>query len=326
MSKVLQAYRDLYRRIGRLPLDTKSLSTLKKNVRKEFCNGKKVHRHAGLDSKRFQSFIGLLDDILIYRKYKRLADILDIIYKPKELLPDWAKEFCSSKYSTWKGLWPQVHLIHEFGSEKSKRLYDEQLQELAPNDSFLLVKELGLVVPEKELLLIPLPLSSPGLDTRVHVLKMVLKFHNFIDQNADKLLDLKVLPLEVYYEPNRMGLPLSVAARENKLKQKINYVKSLIRQFRPFVEKDLKHLSRFASLELSDCEIAFNKNFEKFMRRQNRHDSKKVSPFVKNYVWQKKLIPDERNIRFHYKKYLMKQFYVDEAGTYQTNPAKNFYD
>lgn len=326
MSKVVHAYRELYRKVGRLPLDNRSLNILRQNVRHEFCCGKDVHKHAGLNPKLFLSFLSLLDDILIYRKYKRMADLLDLIYKPNRKIPDWVTQFCSYKYSTWKDTWPQVHLLNEFGNEKSKALYREQLRELEPRMDFLLMKELNITLPEGESVLTPLPRSSSQSDGKAEVLARAQRLHGFVLENVDVLLDLKILPFEVHYEPTRLGLPLSVAARETKLKEKVNYAKGLVRSFRPVEEEDLKHLIRVASGTEIDADTSINAEFHRFMIRHSKSELDNVSPFEKKYVWQKRLIPDERNIRFYYKQYVLKQFYIDGAGDYRTSPAKNFYD
>lgn len=326
MSKVVQSYRDLYRKIGRLPLDTRSLNLLKQNVLSEFRTGKAVHKHAGVDSKRVQAFLSLLDDILLYRKYKRMADLLDYIYKSSRPTPNWITKFCSHKYSTWKDTWPQVHLLYEFGTEKSKALYREQLASLETVSEFLLLKALNLVLPKNEPVLTPLSSLHVDLDDKASLLSRVQKLHAFVHQNAVVLLELKIHPLEVHYEPTRLGLPLSVASRENKLKEKINYIKGFLQSFRPLEEEDLKYLVLVTSTKATSAETSINNNFFRFMLRLIRNPPTEVSPFEKKYVWEKQLIPNERNIRFYYKQYVMKQFYVDEAGSYRMNPAKNFYE
>lgn len=326
MSKVAKSYRELCRNVGRLPLDNKSLSILRQKVRDEFRSGKDVHRFAGVNPKPFHSFLSLMNDILMFRKYKRVADLLDVIYKPNHNLPEWITEFCSYKYSMWKDTWPQIHLLNEFGNEKSKTIYKEQLKAMEPKTEFLLMEELNLTLPKNETILTPLLMLSEESDKKTDLLGRVQKLHSFIFENADILLDLKVLPLEVYYEPTRLGLPLSVAARENKLKKKLNYIKTLVRSFRPLEEESIIHLINVSSANDMGFETSINPNFYRFMLRHNKGKLENTSPFEKKYVWQKTLIPDARNIRSYYKQYAMKQFYIDNAGDYRVSPAKNYYD
>ncbi|KAF7584606.1 hypothetical protein FOB63_000678 [Clavispora lusitaniae] len=324
MSKIIQAYRELYRKIGRLPLDVKSISLFKQSLRHEFSSKRSFHKYAGVDPKKYTSIVSLLDDILVYRKYKRIPELLDGIYKRKIPSPSWATEFFSTKYSAWKPFWPHVHLIYEFGNEKSISVYRKELSRMEPENSFSLMKELALSLPKNDIPLTPLPRRTSSSRPMAELLKKVQEFHAFISKHANILSDVKIYPLEIHFEPSRLGLPLSIAAREKKLRDKVSYAKHLLRTYKPLDKEDLDHLICIATAKDTDQHHTINDNFRRYMLRVSK--SRAVSPYEKKYVWQKRLIPNERNIRFYYRQYVMGQFYVDNAGNYQMSPAKNFYD
>lgn len=312
----LPYYRKLARRVARLPLDTASIGVLRKRMRFVFQTGKVVP-HAVVDRRRFDAALSTMDNILVGEKYKEFGSLLDLVYK--ESVPRWAREFQHTKYNEFKHIWPQVHLIEEFGRPASVARYFREYKKLQPVELFLLMHELGLQ-PEFEPLL-PISHERPQSNLAL-LLEKATAFHKFVAANSSVLLLVKVLPLEVTYEPNRYGLPLSVESREHRLKTKVNYVKSLLSDFRPVPRDDLDHLIAVAT---ERSEVGFNRNFWRYMVRKHNREEGRVSLFEKKYVRHKTLIPDARNIRFYYREYVVRQFSVVD-GQYTMSPMTNFYE
>lgn len=305
-----------------MPLDIRSLRFLQLSVREAFRSAKLVSTYSIVDRKEYDRLSTIVDDILDKNKYRELSTLLDFIYKGRGQLEPWKAQFAKIRYNRWKSIWPQVHLLREFGKPKHIAAYDRELRRMDRSESFSVLEELELVVPDDQPPLQPLRCSAAesGLDD---LLKEVKKFHQFLKKNAKTLMDVTLRPLEVTYEPSRVGLPLSVAAREKKLRSKITYIKSLCMEFRPLQQETVDHLILVAT-DQPGSELVINPNFYRYSRRC-RLKLEKPSPFERKYLLQKQLIPDSRNIRFHYRTYVTRQFSITN-GDYTMSPMQNFYD
>lgn len=322
MSTAVSHYKSLYRRLVRLPLDVTSLNFLKESVKFKFRSSKQVSTYSVVDRKDYDTLSKIADDILERNKYRELSTLLDYIYKDQYPLEPWKLQFLSTKYNKWKLVWPQVHLIEEFGYEKHIRLYNEVLKQMDPPNMFSLVKELNLRIPSNVEPLKPLKHLVPESDLK-GLLKMMRKFYAFLNKNSNFLMKAKLMPFEVTYEPTRLGIPLSVAARERKLRSKITYMKSLCQEYRPLTEEAINHLILVATDETATGNT-INPNFYRYMIRVRPWQGK-LGPFEQKYLKQKQLIPNDRNIRFHYRTYIVSQFYV-KKGSYALSPMINIYD
>lgn len=322
MATAVCYYKSITRRICRLPLDIKSLNLLQLSVRDAFRTHKPAPTYSIVNRKDYDRLSNIIDDILKKNKYRELPTLLDFIYKDRSQLERWKAEFVTIRYNRWKSTWPQIHLIREFGKSKHISAYDRELRQMDGSDFFSILKELNLLVPEDLPPISPIccDSSEPRLDG---IFKEIEKFHQFLKKNSNLIMTVKLLPLEVTYEPSRVGLPLSVAAREKKLRSKITYMKQLCREFRPLPQEVLDHLILVATDQLGP-ELTINPNFYRYSKRIHEK-LPKPSPLERKYLLQKQLIPDSRNIRFHYRSYVTRQFSISN-GNYTMSPMKNFYD
>lgn len=319
MSSPISYYRSLYRRLGRLPLDTRSLGILKESVKLQFRTAKPIKTHSLVDRKSYDQLSTIADDILLRKQYRELATLLDYIHKQKWQSERWKQDFVHTKYSQWIPIWPQVHLLREFGTPKHIDAYDKELASMDPPQTFSVLKELDLSVSSHLKPLEPLHIEK-GHSNLQYLLENLTKFHIFLQKHTKALMDVKLMPIEVVYEPSRKGLPLSVAAREKIFRSKITYMKTLCQEFRPLRPGSMDHLVLVATGSSGDFPI--NPVFFRYMKRT----SLLVSPFERKYLVQKQLIPNDRNIRFQYRSYVVRQFSIDEVGAYKPCPMQNFYD
>lgn len=308
MTDGLSRYRSLWRRIGRLPLDVRSLDRLKVSVRTQFRSKTRGY------SADYHSLSTTIDSILVQHKYTNLQLLLDLVYKASHVSDPWKLHFVNVRYNRWKPVWPLVHLIEEFASEKHLDKYKLELSRQEPVQDFSFVQELGLDPPKQTLT--PLKHRAPESELEP-LMKEMKKFHEFLGKNASALLQTKLRPFEVIYEPTRFGIPPSVAFREYLLRTKITYMKSLVSTYRPITKNDLDRLVLVATDNSTD---ALNPVFFRYMRRTYR----RLSPLELKYLVLKQLVPNNRNIRFWYREYVMKQFY-QEDGAYVMSPMENFY-
>lgn len=318
MTSTLRYYKELYKNINRLPLDQKSLELAKKKIKKTFRDGKQLPNCPIDDPKRWRKAIDITSSLL-QGDYKELPNVLDLIYKDSTPQGPWIHQFLETKYSAFKDVWPQVHLLHEFGKEKHINSYNQELSKQTVGE-FSLMKEMNLKLQPDEIPLQPLRKAEAGSSLNDLISKMKA-FHTFVSRHSDTLLSGRPKPFEIIYEPTRFGLPKSVAARERDIKFKVNYMKEILKQVQP-IPKDLaQHLCKVATSTSSELDIVLNSNFFRYMSRTHasRND---VSPFERKYLRQKQLVPNERNIRFCIKDWAAKQVYEDENGTLKLNSIK----
>lgn len=322
MSKALTYYRRLYRRLIRLPLDIGSLELIKNSARQKFRSTSDVSTYTVIDRESYDSISKIAHDILDKQQYREIPKLLDFIYKDCHRLEPWKLQFLATRYNKWKPIWPQVHLIEEFGSTQHIALYRKELKRMDPPELFSITKELNLYDPLD--LKPPTPinhqLTPNGL---TDLLQHMQKLHWFLDKNSKLLMEAKLLPLEVFYEPTRLGIPMSVATRERRLRTKITYMKSLCQEFRPIAKESLMHLILVATDEPGAQNVINPLFFRHMVRVHNKQES---SPYERKYLQQKLLVPNDRNIRFHYRTYVVLQFYVEENGSYCVSPMQNLYD
>lgn len=318
-------YRQLYRRLVRLPLDLYSLNLLRLKIRFRFQHSKSISTKFILHKKQYDHAITVMDSILVKERYLDFGSLLDLVYKFNEPHSKWIKGFLHTKYMAFKPVWPQIHLIEEFGDECHIKKYHNELRRAEPCTDFLLMKELNLAEDADFKPLLPIK-HEVAVDSNINVFHdEMLQFYKFLSSNFTRLLSgLKLQRFEVFYGPNPYGYPQSVNARENILKAKINYMKSLITTYVPMKEADLKRLIKF----IHDDQDTINPAYYKYMilkrKKENRNDS--VSFLEKKYGRHKLLIPDERMITFYYRQYIVQQFYRGSDNSYSMSSMRYIYD
>ncbi|CUM48665.1 uncharacterized protein AC631_00308 [Debaryomyces fabryi] len=330
---IRQYYKQICRRIHRLPLDHKTIECLRLHCKSKFVTQLKKgqYQHTSIDKSSFDKGIKVLDDVLVNENYDSLNTILDFIYKEALPQPQWVSDFMKYKYTAFRPCWPQVHLFNELTTTpKQSKLYEEALEKDKDMD-LSLVSYFGIKPASIDTDLKPLKLA---IDKTSPVSKILLEFkklHSFVFRNQEKLTHLKVQPLEVIYPANRFGLPIHVTQRDKLLKQKVNYAKSLCQEFKPIYENSLNHLVEFAiykpgSTKGNDA-YKINENFFKYMIRKHNYERDNLNPLYKHHLRNKKLIPNDNNIRKYMREYVRKQFYYDsKLKTYKMCWMQNFYE
>lgn len=323
MKPTLSYYKKLYKNLNRLPLDVGSLNLAKSKARDAFRNGRSIPNAPVEDPKWYHKVMKTTDEVLKGDNFL-IHKVLDLLYKDSEPQQPWVKEFINTKYSAFKPVWPTVHLLHEFGQKKHISRYDKELANSSPElKGFLLMNEMKLSLPRGETPIKPLR-KIHSKSSIEEVLEKVKPFYLFVLKHSETLLDVKLKPLEVLHEPTSYGLPKSVASRERDIRTKVSSVKDIIQRIRPLTKKHMFHLGEVASGRSNDSTISINENFFRYASRQ--HDrNKDISPYEKKYILHKQLIPNERNIRFFYKEYVIRQFFENDKGDYQMSPFY-FYD
>lgn len=312
------SYKLLYRRLARLPLDAFSGEHLRNKLRGWFQRGRFV------DRRKYDHAVHVMDALLEHRKFLAFPALLDLVYKYDEPTEPWVEQFRHTNYTAFKRLWPHVHLIDEFGASAHVRLYYAELAKQEPVPGFLLMAELNLADPDCAPL-VPLGRTEPGTLAVDALLREFGVFYAFLARNYPALLlGLKLSPLEVTYEPNRFGYPHSVAAREIALRRKVNAMKALLHVHVPLQKTSLDSIIRFIREEAAHI----NPHFFRYMVRKREHEraTQSVSFYERKYVRHKQLIPDERSIAFHYRRYATRQFYRGADGTYCMSPMRSVYD
>ncbi|GEQ71854.1 hypothetical protein JCM33374_g5540 [Metschnikowia sp. JCM 33374] len=282
----LSYYKNLYRRVARLPLDHRSLEITRQKLRSHFTNSKNVPTYSVVNRKLYDRVVSVLDGILIDEQYKKFDKLLDLIYLDLEPRAEWVDQFYHTRYGAFKTSWPQVHLIDEFGDAKSRRNYHEVLARMQPTTDFSFVKAMKIPRDAEFGNLKPLqhsPKSEPGVFSPSELFGQVRIFHSFLNSQAKVLSDTQIHMLDVCYKPNRYGLPPSIATMEAELKLKVNYAKLLLEKFRPIGKENLMYLIEFVtSKDQSGPKI--NPGFFRYMLRKRNKEEGLLSPAVSN-IW-----------------------------------------
>ncbi|OBA20192.1 hypothetical protein METBIDRAFT_43330 [Metschnikowia bicuspidata var. bicuspidata NRRL YB-4993] len=323
----LSYYKGLCRRVARLPLDHHSLEVARRTLKAQFTQSKSVPTYSVVDRKLYDRVISVLDDILIYEKYKDFDKLLNLVYRDLKPRPLWVEKFHHTRYGAFKKVWPQVHLMDEFGDSNRCKEYHDALAKMQPATEFLFLEAMQIPVNADlgSLSLLGRATSTDKVPQESELLKKLIVFHQFLKTHANALLDTQIHMLDVCYKPNRYGLPPSVAAMEAELKKKVNYAKHLLDSFKPIEKEDLLYLIEFTTSKREPLP-EFNPNFFRYMLRKRAKEKNELSPAIQKYVRHKQLIPNERNLLHNYRQYVVRQFYVDEKGEYTISPMTNIYD
>jgi len=331
---IRQYYKQICRRIHRLPLDCKTIERFQLYCKSKFVTPLKKgqYQHSSIDKRSYDKGIKILDDVLVSENYESLNVILDFIYKETSPQPSWISGFMKYKYTAFKPYWPQVHLLNELTTTpKQSKLYEESLQR--DKDADLSLSDYFGIKPDSVDIGLR-PLKSTTGDKTSPVSTIMLEFkklHSFLYKNQEKLTHLKMQSLEVTYPTNRFALPIHVTQRDNLLRLKINYAKNLTTEFRPICEDSLNHLIKFAVLKPGNTggngAYKINGIFYKYMIRLHNYENVNLNPLHRKHLRSKQLIPNDNNIRKYMREYVRKQFYYDSnLKTYKMSWMQNFYE
>ncbi|KAK6202263.1 uncharacterized protein RJT21DRAFT_124833 [Scheffersomyces amazonensis] len=264
MTSARIGYRNLLRRIVKLPLGDDILLRLKEKTKEQL--SKKIPKKK-LKSK-YNHHLQLYDDIL-NDNYERFDELLDVIFKEGNKIPEWESKFQSTPAIQFKSFWPQIYGIHELTSQSTSRrsisvynkLNNEQM-----NENISMVQYFDLYKTQKNYISqYSFPLAreySIGISTLP--LNEIYKKYQFLYQHQ-QLWDINIQPIEVFYETNKFGAPLPINNRDDVFIQKIKKVKQLFEQFKPIPKEDLYEIINFAT-----GTEKINKNFHKYKQTHPR--------------------------------------------------------
>lgn len=332
--KLCQYYKQVYRRIYRLPVDPRTLNLLHTYTRAQFevPLNKIQYQHNPINKKLYDKGIKILDNILIEDDYDSLEEVLDFVYKETQPQSQWILDFMKYKYLAFKPHWPQVHLFRELTkSPKHLALYEESLKN-DKNEDLSLIEYFDIVPNANDIDLRPLKSMTKDTPSPITIITQEFKkLHSFLIRNQERLTHLKIQPMEVAYPTNRFALPIHVTKRDLMLKEKINYSKRLCEEFIPMKESSLENLIKFAIHKPGkndvDPSYEINKNFYRYMIRKHKIERMELNPLKKKYVRTKNLIPNDNNIRKYMREYVRKQFsYDSKLGSYKMSWMQNFYE
>ncbi|KAK6458728.1 uncharacterized protein RJT20DRAFT_8411 [Scheffersomyces xylosifermentans] len=322
-------YKEFCRRIHRLPLTRDMISRLMAITKYKLVTVQPYNPK--FDKRKYKNSIKLLDDILVDEKYDKLHDLLDVIFKTTIPVPAWKTAFLTMPFLQLQDHWPQVHAIHELTKVRAQlKPYEEALKEEA-NEDHSVMKFFNLsTTQDKDLPKLEMTRSySKGQGSNIkEIVENVAILHKFIFKHSG-VLDVKVPPLEVLYPTNKYALPIHHKAREKLFKEKIAAIRNLFKALRPIKEEDLQILYEFAIHRPSGSnkpECAINTRFYKYMIKKHKAEEKSLAPIIRHYLRQKKLIPNDHNIRKIFREYVMKQFYEEDKNVYRISWMQNFYE
>lgn len=319
--RILRYYKSISKRVRRLPLDGFTLSLLQKKVKLEFLV---KSSYSTVNAKKYNQGLEVFDSFLVDENFEALDTILDYVFKDRVINKPWAHEFLQENCMSFKDIWPQVHLIREFGDTTAIENYDEQLRKKSALSDFSLMKYLNLT-EDRTLELIR---HSAGNDSHKKKLESIVeelrKFHGFLTKHQGSLLKQKIPHFEVVYEPNKFGLPRGTIELQKAYKTKVNGMKQLLRKFRPMEKEHVDHLIAFCHPQPGSTKYMVNPNFFKYMGAKHLEEAKTVSPLVRTYLRKRLLVPNDKAIRDYMKDYTKKQFYI-ESGNYVLSPLRFFY-
>lgn len=323
--KLLGYYKDFSRRIRRLPFERRTLDLLQAKTKNEFTNlNDGLFSYSSIDINKYNKYAKIFDKFLIDENYDALHEILDLAYKND---PPWVQQFQQINYLSFKNSWPQVHLVHEFGSKQSINKYDEQLAYFQSKKPQLDLFEY-FNIDRKSLAkdrIRPLSRTTENESSMEELISKARKLFKFVEQNKHILCHYVLRDFEVVYEPTKFGLPGNDIKRDKELKKTINYIKQFIQMYRPIDEGLLNHLIKTAASS-HDPNYKINHIFFKYMARKHEQEKISTSPLIRTYLRKKHLVPGEDSIKDILKDYARRQFYIDSNNDYRMSWIFNITD
>lgn len=303
-------YKQLLKRIYRLPVEKVTLTKLVQYTKTKFTEGD------GPNSSLYKSSIDLLDDILVKWKLVRLTEVLDKVYSGWKL--KLVLDFDKVHYLQLKPYWPYAHLINEFGTQEDVVRYHDLLSKEKIED-FSTVEHFGFNKPEVSIDLIK---TYEGSDVQYKdMVEELKKIYKVYYDHQGKLMGKKVPPFEAIYPTNRTAGPVHPTVRDQILHDQISLTKNLVRLYKPVEEADLDYLRKFAIHKPSEPgELDINPNFFKYMMNTKHNASTAVQK-----ARTKHLVPSDNNIRKIYREYVRTRFYRDKNGDYKMSWLKDFW-
>lgn len=310
---IKSTYKDVCRRVRRLPLDLKAMLQLKKHVKNRFASPlkyKPVQRDSEIEVKSYKKFKALTDEIIKYEDWGLLNVLFDYVYKDIIALTvlreqyDAFKAFGYMNYNDLRDIYPTVHLFKHLPILKEYlQKYDQQLSDT--KDEFSVAKFFNIKGTESKF---KIRIRSDNVTNVSSVLGQVQLLYNFLLKHKE-LTNLSLQPFEVAYLSDKFGRPMNIVGRDKLLQEKLTLVKSIIHSRRPITRETVDNVGL-----LYNGKLDINPNFFKHMGKKHlsKHKLRKGN---------KKFIPTEKNIIKVYKEYFATQCYYDvDSKSYKPNP------
>lgn len=297
--------------IRRLPVDTVTLNRIVASVKTQV----KQARNPQDLPRLYRGWISLQRQVVEDERWQLIPTVLDRCYKPP---PKWYHQFHSVSPVQLKPFWPQVHLIDEFGTELALEKYHKAQSLLRSSDTSWLRQGPG------ELPFTMLRKYGDGESLYRQLTDNAVKLIQFVLNNQLRLASKRNVKPEVVYPTDQYALPLSANVQNKMFVNRIREVKQVVKQFVPIDKRDLDWLITVASTPLESPLVAINPNFFRYMERKRAVEQEQLLPKLRaqRTKW---WIPTEHNIRKHYRRYVTRQFYIDDAGNYRLSPMENYF-
>ncbi|CAH2355338.1 putative genetic interactor of prohibitin 5, mitochondrial [[Candida] railenensis] len=325
MSNYISQYRNLLRRIRKLPFDAKTIRHARA----------KLKALADQSSRRYQSkstkqYIAAFDSLLVDEKYDHIPRILDIIYKKLEPSPIWVKNYNKMKFGDIISRIPQHHLMEELTSdEKTLKEYHETLAKKYktevpwPESSLREIDEVGtqIFTPITKFSTLPSKDKSALFDS---TMQKFIENYDFVYRNQLQLTHLKLQPLEILYPITQYGQPLPLNRIKKLQREYLAKTTNIIFETIPPIKKEyIFNLYDFVASENSEVNPFF------FTALQRKRDKTKgtQSPLRKKYESQRNTLPSQNSIKKIVREYILGQYYWDSnSEKYKLSPMREFYE
>lgn len=290
---MLHRYKQVYRRLVRLPVDPQTFERLRHKVR----NTPGTHA-------KTQKILARLDEFLVDENFDALDAIYDWTYKHPYGL-EWGERFVKERTRAFREYWPQVHLVEEVAGPAEAKQYRLQLPQ-----PLSLMAHFGLTPVETGIH----PIKTLKFEPDTSLLKEMRRFRAFAAKNQGLLKTSKIPMLEVVYEPRVTGIPTRKQDHQRIFRRHVVLLRQLCLSLRPMGKQDLDHL-----VEVASTPGSLNSHYFRYMERKYHKEQHEVAPLVRKYLRKRQVVSDEKEIRRHMKGYLQRQFY-EEKGVYHMSP------
>ncbi|CAN3476273.1 hypothetical protein DICA0_D13674 [Diutina catenulata] len=311
------AYKELCRRLQRLPLDLTSLRRLQSVVKTRVRTARRPEDVPRL----LRTVARQCDSLVEHERWSEFPQLLDVVWKQQQ---PWVHQFHHTSYVQLKPWWPQVHIVDEFGTDEGKQRYYDELAKHEVGDLAFLTRK---PVPSDLPVFTMIRQYSPEQSPYKKMVEECQRLFKFCERHSGQLGIKRKLMLEAVYVTDQYGLPLNPLHRNKTLSLRVKEMRQLTRERVPVAKSDLEVLKRVALYKQEEFspDLSINPNFFKYMARKKAHEAQHLSPKVSKVLRTKWWAPSEHNIRKWYRGYVRSQFYVED-GQYVMSDFTNFFE
>ena len=301
----LQTYRQLLRRVRKLPFNAATIGVAASKLRAEF---------SGQRRRNARSYIAAIDALLVHEQYDKLHAIADLVYKKCEPQPLWVYDYHKMTLAQVVSRWPKRHLIEEITKdEKELAQYYAQVKQQSSTS-----------LPWKHLPLTPgvTPMHASSERTDNDAVARLIERYTFVHHHQHSLTHLKLRPVEILYPLNALGRPLQPNRIAKIDRQTVAYVtRTACESLAPIRQLYLTDLHRF----VTSIDENVNARFFRAIAKKRALEAP-ISPRQAR-CRQRVSMPSHNSIKKILREYVMRQYYWDEtAQQYRLSPMKDFYE